>query len=155
MKKFSFLTIIVFAAVSSRAQTVSDSFYLHKFAQNIGKESYQMSVNSKNEAVYDIDFKFTDRGQAVPLKAQLVTLEDNDPVSLFIKGNTSRFSTINDSIRIEKKSVRIKADDSTYTEPSKPVAFPVGGYSPGTVQMVLIQYWKAHGRPKSIPMLPK
>ena len=46
-------------------------------------------------------------------------------------------------------------DSVVHTEALKPLSFPVAGYSPGTVQMVLLQYWKQHGQPKRIAMLPK
>lgn len=154
MKKIFFLSLILISTNAVIAQTDSASFFLHKFAQNIGKETYYVS-SSGNTVTYDINFKFTDRGSAVPLKAQLVTTMDNEPLSLLIKGSTSRFSTINDSIVISNKKVLMKVDDSIHREAMKPIAFPVGGYSPGTVQMILLKYWKAHKEPKSIAMLPK
>ncbi|HET6996344.1 MAG TPA: hypothetical protein VFI06_15225, partial [Chitinophagaceae bacterium] len=153
MKKLFFLLPLLITCFYSLAQTDSGSFYLHKFAQNIGRETYTVTGNG-NSLVYIIDFKFTDRGQAVPLKTQLVTTTDHEPVSLFIKGSTSRFSTINDSITIQNKKVTVRVDDSVYTETLKPVAFPVGGYSPGTVQMALLQYWKKHREPQTIALLP-
>jgi hypothetical protein len=136
MKKLLFLLPAFLACFHSLAQTDSGSFYLHKFAQNIGRESY-IVTHTGNTLTYTVDFKFTDRGQAVPLKTQLVTTTTHEPVSLLIKGSTSRFSTINDSISIQNKKVIIRVDDSLYTETLKPLAFPVGGYSPGTVQMAL------------------
>ena len=36
----------------------------------------------------------------------------------------------------------------------KPLAFPVAGYAPGTVQMILLKYWKHHNEPATISMLP-
>ena len=153
MKKLLFLLPALITFFYSTAQTDSGSFYLHKFAQNIGRESYTVT-HTGNTITYTIDFKFTDRGQAVPLKAQLVTTTAHDPVSLLIRGSTSRFSTINDSISIQNKKVTIRVDDSLYTETLKPLTFPVGGYSPGTVQMALLQYWKKHGEPRSIALLP-
>jgi imidazolonepropionase-like amidohydrolase len=153
MKKLLFLLPAFLACFHSLAQTDSGSFYLHKFAQNIGRESYNVT-HTGNTLTYTVDFKFTDRGQAVPLKTQLVTTTTHEPVSLLIKGSTSRFSTINDSISIQNKKVIIRVDDSLYTETLKPLAFPVGGYSPGTVQMALLQYWKKHGEPRTIALLP-
>jgi imidazolonepropionase-like amidohydrolase len=159
MKKYLLIVLFAGCAGSSFAQsssinyTDSGSFFLHKFAQNIGKESY--TVTSKgNDLIYDINFKFVDRGSPVPLQAQLITGPDMEPVSLFIKGSTSRFSTINDTIRIQNKTANIRVDDSVYNKPLKPVAFPVGGYSPGTVQMVLLQYWEKKHEPKTISLLP-
>jgi imidazolonepropionase-like amidohydrolase len=153
MKNHFLVLVLVCIFGSSYAQSDSGSFYLHKFAQNIGKETYHLNKSGKNW-VYDINFKFVDRGSPVPLTAKLVTSKSAEPVSLTIKGNTSRFSKINDSIVINSKKVFIKVDDSVRTEEIKPLAFPVAGYSPGTVQMQLLQYWRKHGEPATIPMYP-
>lgn len=152
MKKHLFLLLISGLSLGVRAQD-SASFLLHKFAQNIGRETYAVS-STDSGLVYTVHFKFTDRGQAVPLNAELRTTSGYDPLSLFIKGSTSRSSTINDSIRIRGRSALIRVDDSIYTRKLPAMYFPVGGYSPGTVQMILLKYWNSHGRPETIPLLP-
>lgn len=154
MKKY-LLAIALVACQAINAQNLSDSgsYFLHKFAQNIGKETYTITKEGDN-ITYNINFRFVDRGSAVPLKAQITTDSRLQPVSFFISGKTSRFSTINDTIHIANKQVNLRIDDSVYHRPLPPIAFPVGGYSPGTVQMLLLQYWKKNKEPKSIPLLP-
>lgn len=156
MKKYVLLTVFIIFINNCFAQNIIDSgsFFLHKFAQNIGKETYTLSKNG-NELTYDVNFKFTDRGSPVPLKAKLVTTSSYEPISLFIKGNTFRFSAINDSIGIKNKKATIWVDSIVHNETMKPISFPVAGYSPGTVQMILLKYWKNHGQPGRITMLPK
>jgi imidazolonepropionase-like amidohydrolase len=154
MKKIFLHLIFIFHVSFCIAQTNDTAFFfLHKFAQNIGKETYKRTPEGNNVA-YDIDFKFVDRTTPVPLKAHLVTTKAHEPLSLFIKGNTSRFSTINDTVRIQNKTAFIRVNDSAYSDQVMPNSFPVGGYSPATVQMVLLQYWKKCGEPKNIYMLP-
>jgi len=134
---------------------IADSarFLLHKFAQNIGAESYTLTKGDSG-LVFTVRWKFTDRGSAVPLDARLTVSHSYEPRSLFIKGKTCRFCTINDTVRIRGRQVDIRVDDSAYTQTLAPMSFPVAGYSPGTVQMILLQYWKSHGRPAAISMLP-
>jgi imidazolonepropionase-like amidohydrolase len=150
---FAACTFTVIAQTAVTNIPDNGTFLLHKFAQNIGKETYKITKEG-NAIKYDINFKFVDRGSPVPLKAELVITSGMEPVSLFIKGSTSRFSTINDTIRIGDKQAYVRVDDSIYNGVLKPGAFPVGGYSPGTVQMVLLQYWKKHKEPASISLLP-
>jgi hypothetical protein len=66
-------------------------FHLHKFEQRIGKESYTLT-RSQNEVVLKSDFKFTDRGSAVPLTTTLTMEPDLTPRDFQIKGKISRFS---------------------------------------------------------------
>lgn len=150
------LTVLLLSAwtLSATAQTPdSGTFLLHKFAQNIGKEHYSLQYTEAGPQ-YSINFKFVDRGSPVPLMAKLVVTPENEPRSLIIKGKTSRFSTIHDSIQLKGRTALIRVDDSSYSRDLGPLAFPVAGYSPGTVQMMLLRYWESHGRPASIPILP-
>ncbi|MGZ3874586.1 MAG: amidohydrolase family protein [Mucilaginibacter sp.] len=156
MKKHVLLfCLITFLLFTANAQQKPDSvtFLLHKFEQHIGKETYCVSKTA-NEITYSVDFKFVDRGSPVPLKAELKLTPANEPLSLKIKGNTSRSSTINDTIIIANKGAHIKVNDSSYTQKINGLTFPVAGYAPGTVQQVLVQYWKNHGQPASINTLP-
>ena len=141
---------------ASQPSSPSDSvtFLLHKFAQHIGEERYTLR-HTDSGLVYDVAFKFTDRGRAVPLTTRLTLTNSFEPVSLYIKGNTSRFSTINDTVRVQGGTAFIKVDDSSYQRELAPNSFPVAGYSPGTVQMALLKYWQTHGQPESIPILPE
>ena len=103
---------------------------------------------------YTIDFKFTDRGSPVPLKAVIQTKTDGDPISFAAKGKTSRFSVLSDTVAIQGQKAYIHEGDNTYTKPLTGPAFPVAGYSPGTAQMLMLQYWKRHGRPSILSILP-
>ena len=187
MKKYLLLPALAgLAGVMSAYAQDSATFYLHKFAQNIGKETYYRTTGDSG-VVYTVKFKFVDRGSAVPLGAKMVLTAAGDPVSLWISGNTSRFSTIHDSIVLHDASspksagtngahpapkpaaanathpsstpvadriASIRVDDSSYTREVHGPAFIVAGYSPGTVQMLLLQYWRRHGQPEKLPLLP-
>jgi imidazolonepropionase-like amidohydrolase len=139
----------------AQAQAPADSatFLLHKFAQLIGKETYRLTRTAQAHT-YDVDFKFVDRGSPVALKAQIATTPGGEPLRLAVKGQTSRFSSINDTIRIGQGQARIRVDEAVRTEPLPALSFPVAGYSPGTGQWLLLRYWQQHGRPASLAMLP-
>jgi hypothetical protein len=71
-----------------------------------------------------------------------------------VKGQTSRFSSINDTVRLDRGQARIRVDDAVRTQPLTGLSFPVAGYSPGTGQWLLLRYWQQHGRPASLALLP-
>src|SRR5438045_854246 len=100
MKKY-FLTLLLGGGLTAgMAQSGgldggdSTNFFLHKFAQNIGKETFRVQKTDSGYT-YSVRFRFVDRGSAVPLQAKLSVTKNFEPVSFWIKGNTSRFSTIN------------------------------------------------------------
>ncbi|MES2266546.1 MAG: amidohydrolase family protein [Bacteroidota bacterium] len=156
MKKLLSFILLSFIVTQINAQeTPADSgvFLLHKFEQRIGKETYKV-YNYKDQKKYVVDFKFVDRGSPVPLKATIKLNPVGDPIDLVVKGNTSRFSTISDSIHIKGRIADIRVSDSTFTKNIGPLTFPVTGYSPATIQQLLLQYWNNKKQPATIQTLP-
>lgn len=158
MRKYLFLVLSILSSVVVFAQVgapVADtgSFVLHKFQQAIGRETYTV-VKSGTTITYKVDFSFTDRSTKVALQATMTTVPQLEPRALWIKGKTSRITRIDDSVTIQGGQAHIKINDSTYSVPSDRLAFPMTGYAPVTFQMLLVQYWKNHGRPDKIPLLP-
>lgn len=157
MKKTILTTLLLGCLLQGMTQTSaggdSARFFLHKFAQNIGQETY-IRTTSDSGVSYRVRFKFVDRGAPVPLDARLLVSASGEPLRLWIKGNTSRFSTIHDSVVIKGNTAFSKVGDSSFSQAIKGPAFPVAGYSPGTVQMALLKYWSQHGRPAQLRLLP-
>jgi imidazolonepropionase-like amidohydrolase len=141
----------------ARAQTApadTATFLLHKFAQRIGKETYRLT-RTPHAYTYDVAFRLVDRGSPVALTAQIATTPAGEPLRLAVKGQTSRFSSINDTVRLGADGqARIRVDEVVRTEPRPALSFPVAGYAPGTGQWLLLRYWQQHGRPASLALLP-
>ena len=135
------------------APSDSATFLLHKFEQRIGQETYHLTRTAQAHT-YDVNFRFVDRSSPVALRAQLVVTPAGEPLRMAVKGQTSRFSSINDTISIGNGQARIRVDEVVRTEKRAGLSFPVAGYSPGTGQQLLLRYWQQHGRPASLALLP-
>ena len=143
--------VVMLVWVSGWTQTASPapeqgSFNLHKFEQLIGRETYTVTL-SQGEVVLNSDFKFTDRGSAVPLTATLTMEKDLTPRDFQIKGKISRFSSIDDAVH-GRSAGRV-------TIPPGENFFDIQGYAPVAVQMMLVRYWRSHGSPKTLKTLPR
>ncbi len=154
-KLIAFLSCIILFGNAIFAQSAPDTgtFFIHKFEQKIGAEKYSISKTTAG-INYTVSFKYIDRGSPVTLKASGALTQAMEPLMFAIKGGTSRFSTVNDSVTISNKTGYIKVDDSSYTTHLKENTFPVAGYSPATQQMMLIHYWQMHNKPQVINTLP-
>src|SRR5215467_2901140 len=129
-------------------------FTLHKFEQPIGEETYEIrhdgdSINAK------IDFKFTDRGSAVPLSTVFRGASDLTPQAFEIKGRTARPVSIDEALTIDNGKVHLRSRDkqSDSDSPSGPF-FTIAGYAPTTMQMLMVRYWATHGSPTQLTTLP-
>lgn len=152
---FSVLFLCFFICQGNAQQNPPDSgsFIIHKFAQPIGKEKYTLRKNGDLITCL-VDFAYTDRGSPVRLKDSICFSGDWKPLSFRIKGKTSRFSDVNDSVVYHGQVAQIKVNDSSYTETLKDTYFPIAGYSPATAQMLLLQYWNRHQYPEIINTPP-
>ena len=155
------LPIAVVAAVVSLgllARAADDpaaagTFTLFKFEQAIGEERYEIRAGADGFTLTS-KFSFTDRGTTVPLDATLQFGRDLVPVHFLIRGDTARLSTIDAEVTLAGATATIREGSASRREPAPAGAFTLAGYAPPSVQMALMQYWAAHGRPASVPLLP-
>ena len=128
-------------------------FRLHKMEQPIGEEQYEITREGESLAV-KMQFKFTDRGTAVPLTATLRVASDLTPEIFEIKGRTSRQSEIDEAVEVSAQKVRIRNREK-WTDAARPnLFFTIAGYAPAAMQMLLVRYWAAHGSPGELETLP-
>ena len=129
-------------------------FTLYKFEQAIGQETYEVRHDGDSLGV-KVDFKFTDRGSAVPLTVTFRGAQDLTPQAFEIKGNTARAVSIDETVTIDAGKVHFRTRDkqSDSSLPSGPF-FTIAGYAPATMQMLMVRYWAAHGSPAQLATLP-
>ncbi len=128
-------------------------FTLHKFEQPIGEETYEIE-RARDEVTAKVNFHFNDRGTEVPLTAAFRGASDLTPRSFEIEGKNCRQSEIHQAVEVQTQSVRNRHRD-TWTEAARPSRFfTIAGYAPITMQMLLLQYWVAHGSPAEVPTFP-
>lgn len=139
---------------ASSAVVEEGHFALHKFEQPIGEETYEIRRDGESLTV-KMDFKFTDRGAAVPLTATFRGAQDLTPQSFEIKGRTARPVTIDEAVTIDGSKVHLRTRDKQSDEaaPSGPF-FTIAGYAPTTMQMLMVRYWATHGSPAQLATLP-
>ncbi|HEU5402947.1 MAG TPA: amidohydrolase family protein [Terriglobales bacterium] len=151
--KRSLLLLVLLTATSLLAQTETGKFRLHKFEQEIGEESYTIT-RAGDGLELSADFQFTDRGTTVPLKASMKGGVDYTPTSFDIKGSTSRSSTIDDSITVSGGNAQIREGKQTRESSVPKGYFTIAGYAPVSIEMALMRYWRQHGSPSKIAILP-
>jgi len=146
--------LVVILAVPAFTQTIEQGkFRLHKFEQSIGEEKYTIQSDG-NSLNVSMDFKFVDRGSPVMLTASFHAAPDLTPQSFHIAGNTSRVSQIDDAVEIEPGKARLR-NRAQWTEAPLPKQFfTIAGYSPTTMQMLMVRYWSGHGSPAELAVLP-
>jgi imidazolonepropionase-like amidohydrolase len=154
---FLSLLCLLLVQASSYAQTPqpieSGTFRLHKFEQPIGQETYAVTRDG-DSLVVESKFEFTDRGSKVPLSATLRTGQDLTPQRFNIRGNISRFSTIDSDVEVKGKSVSIREGKDTRESTTPDRFFTISGYAPVTMQQMLVRYLTTHKITGALATLP-
>jgi hypothetical protein len=142
------------AVPQAAAAENSAKFRLHKFEQPIGEESYAETPGASPRN-FTINFEFTDRGSAVPLRVHFEALDDLTPTKFDISGRNARTAAIDEAVEVGSESIRVREDNKTWREETRPEKFfTIAGYAPATMQMLLVQYWKSHGSPAKLKTFP-
>ncbi len=147
---------------------------LHYVQKPIGYERYELASDSRGATGADadlsrrsangaeadpvkltVDFDFTDRGGRVQLAATLRTKADFTPISFQAKGKSYRFVNVDSDVRVEGSDAVVRADGAVERRVTLPPQFfTVDGYAPFSAQMLLLRYWKGHGRPRVLRTVP-
>jgi Amidohydrolase family len=150
-----FAIILALASTSGAGQTAtSGTFVLHKFAREIGSETY--SIVAKDETyTLTSHFLFTDRGHKVPLETTFVAAAaDMTPRSYAAKGQASRLSNMDDTLRVTGNTISITRSGKTETQTASRPWFITDGYSPVAMQEQMMRWWLTHGQPAEFTVYP-
>ena len=126
---------------------------LHYVQKPIGVERYQI-VHDGGGLTLSSTFAFTDRGGRVELSASLQTAADLTPVHFSAKGRSYRFVNVDSDVRFDNGGALVRADGTERRLALDRPAFPVDGYAPFAVQMLLVRYWEQHGQPRVVATVP-
>ncbi len=149
------LPAVVRAQVASPATPSSEdgTFRLHKFEQPIGQEHYSLQ-HAAGTLTLISTFEFSDRSRKVPLDTTFRGAADYTPQSFTIKGKNCRFCPIDAEVRVDGGEATIRQGANSRQASAPPQFFTISGYAPVAMQMALMRYWRAHGRPDELATLP-
>jgi imidazolonepropionase-like amidohydrolase len=102
----------------------------------VGQESWEF-----RDGVLKSSFEYTERSSRVPLEATLRVQKDLTPVEFEIHGKSYRPFSVNAHFVAAGQKLPERF-------------FTVDGYAPFSVQMMMLRYWNAHGRPAKLAQFP-
>ncbi len=157
--KLTLLILCTFLLLDGYAQAQvieTGKFRFYETKQIRGEEDYTVSRTTDGELLVQAktSMPFAEQETKPLVSATLRTKADSSPRTFEIKGPTLLELEENTSIQIKDKTANIQDRGRNETLKLSPVCFTLSGYVPVTMEMMLVRYWLAHGRPASIPLLP-
>jgi imidazolonepropionase-like amidohydrolase len=121
-----------------------------------GEEDYTIS-RSKNDELFvqaKISLPLAQEDTKPKVRATLRAKADYTPRTFQIKGPTLLEIRENTSVRINGHAASIRDRGRNKILKLSSTYFTLSGYVPVTMEMLLVRYWLAHGKPASIQLLP-
>jgi len=142
---------------SPAAQVIeTGKFRFYETKQIRGEEDYTISRTTAGDLLVQAKISMPFAEQEIkPLVSTTLRMKaDATPRSFEIKGPTLLEIEENTSIQINGQTAMVQDRGRNATLNLPRVYFTLSGYVPVTMEMMLVRYWLAHGKPSSIPLLP-
>jgi imidazolonepropionase-like amidohydrolase len=134
----------------------SGKLHFYETKQIRGEENYEIKKSATGELTLTTktDLPLAEQDNKPQVSASLRMSADYTPQSFQIKGPTLLDLEEDSSVLIQGDGAKIqdRGHDSAVTV-SKNI-FTMSGYVPVSVEMMLVRYWLAQGKPKSVQLLP-
>ncbi len=142
------------AAGFAHAQTESGKFRFYETKELRGEESYQITKSPNGELTVQARTELPSAENQPIVNLTLRTTKDFTPLSFSIKGPTLLEIEEDTSIAVQGTTADVRDRGRNTSVQAPRNYFTMSGYLPLTVEMMLVRYWLAHGRPASIALLP-
>lgn len=142
--------------MSSSVLVDSGKIRFYETKQIRGEETYQIDQLPNGELIVRArtDLPFAQEEKKPLVSTTLRTAKDFTPQSFAIKGPTLLEIEEDTTITLQGKTANIQDRGQNKSVEVPRNFFAMSGYVPVTIEMMLIRYWLAHGRPASIALLP-
>ena len=142
---------LVFMAVSLHAET--GRLVIHMMLHAIGDERYEVG-SSPGGLVVHTTYHYADRGFFDhTVTASLSARPDYTPLGIDLKGSADRGPGERYAVRIEKSEATVEERGAARTFASPDQYVLISGPSPFALQMAMMRYWTAHGKPGALAVL--
>ena len=116
----------------------------------VGQENYLID----DTHILHADFHYHERGSDVRLGATLRTRDDLTPIEFQAQGANYRPFHVDTHVKVDGPTATIREGDQTRTASVPAKFFTLSGYAPLSAQMVMLRYWKSHGRRSNLATFP-
>jgi len=131
-------------AISLHAE--SGSFTIHMILHAIGDERYEIAAGEGGLTLNSTS-EYSDRGMKRSTAVTLRMTSDYTPEGLEMKGGAVRTVTVTGA------TAAVQEDQSQRSVAAPARYFTIFGPLPFAVQMAMMRYWLAHGKPAELPVL--
>jgi hypothetical protein len=133
-------------ALAASLHAESGSLTIHMILHAIGEERYEIAAGDGGLTL-NSTCEYSDRGMKRSTAATLRMKSDYTPEGLEVKGGALR------TVTVAGVTAAVQEDRNQRSVEAPARYFTIFGPSPFAVQMAMMRYWLAHGKPAELPVL--
>jgi imidazolonepropionase-like amidohydrolase len=142
------------ASVAAQSpRTTVDSLRLYYVGRPVGWERYTLETIASGMQL-TADFDYIDRGRRNHLQGTTSMAADYAPRHLEVARVADTTRTVATRVDVEHGKASVLRNGQTTTVDLPAVAFALAPYQPVSQHLALLRYWKAHGSPATIAVVP-
>jgi imidazolonepropionase-like amidohydrolase len=140
-------------AIAARAQAETGTLVIHMLLHAIGEERYEIASSADGLSI-QTKYHYADRGIFDrTVTATMQTQSDYTPLRAELKGSADRGPGEQYTVAIDHSQATVAERGATRTFAVPERYFAIIGPSPFALQLALMRYWTAHGKPAATTML--
>ena len=118
----------------------------------VGRETYSIWPDPDG-VTFTAELDLTERGSRLQISSSLRSTSDLTPVE-FVKGKSYRFVNVDAAVKVAGGMATVTNLGETKTFEAPRRFFTAQSYAPLSARAQLIRYWKQHGQPDSLAVMP-
>jgi imidazolonepropionase-like amidohydrolase len=123
-------------------------FTIHMMLHAIGEEHYEITRSDDGESVtMHASLEYSDRGNKRTVSTKLSMKSDLSPQRFEVTGRPNGVTTV------DGDQAKVREGETVRTVELAPPFFVGLGHMPFSVQMMMMRFWLAHGKPAHLPIL--
>ncbi|HVT39110.1 MAG TPA: amidohydrolase family protein [Gemmatimonadaceae bacterium] len=132
---------------------ITDTLRLYYMGHAIGRERYELAAGVRGYRL-TADFDYLDRGRRTHIAGSARTAPDFTPELLEIRRLSDTSSRVETRVEVQGGRATVLASGKTTEVVLPSVAFAIAAHAPVTQHLLLLRYWLAHGRPRTLAVVP-
>jgi imidazolonepropionase-like amidohydrolase len=119
----------------------------------VGRETYSIQKEGDGLA-FSAELDLTERGGRLQITSSLHAGSDLTPTEFTVKGKSYRFVNVDAAVKVAGGTATVTNLGETKTFEAPRRFFTAQSYAPLSARALLIRYWKQHGQPEHLAVLP-
>lgn len=141
------------ASATSSVSVLTDSLQLFYVGRAVGWEHYTVTATPSSSTLKS-DFDYLDRGRQNHTQATLEMGPRYEPTRLSVARLTDSSRVVATRVVIDGRHAAVEGNGANAEVTLPTIAFTLAPATPMAQHLALIRYWRAHGSPRAIAVVP-